>query len=174
MSGCRVEIDLNATVIEVYSHVRITLRRLDHSGVERGTPDRVYALGRIDIVRREMQRAGFIVDHAATHRDRVLQDLIGDAKLLKRVNPARRNSEINRASAYNVAFARIGTPLIKIVIVSAPAQIGRQQSACQAAADKYEFRWHSPEFLTADYADITDFQIKQLAQSLPKTRSIVA
>src|SRR5437867_9227281 len=116
-------------MIEMDSHVRITLRCLDESRVECGAPDRVDALFGIDIVRRKMQIAGFIVDHASAHRNRVSQHVICDLNLFERVNPTRRNSEIDRASAYNVAFTRISPSLVKIDIVSAPAQVGGEQSA---------------------------------------------
>src|SRR5436190_864433 len=69
---------------------------------------------------------------------------------------------------------QIGDRFGQIDLGSAPPQIRAKQSASKAAADESEFRWHSPEFLTADYADITDIQIKQLAQSSPMTQSIVA
>jgi hypothetical protein len=95
------------------------------------------------------------------------QHFIRDTELLECVNPACRNREINRSPADNIAFTRISPSFVKIDIVSAPAQIRREQSAGETAADKNEFRWHSPEFLPADYADITDIQIKQLAQSSP-------
>jgi hypothetical protein len=121
-----------------------------------------------------MQIAGFVVDHSAAHRNGVLQHFVSDAELLKRVNPARRERKIDRPSADNIAFTRISPPLVKIDIVPAPAQICGEQSSCEAAADENEFRWHSPEFLIADYADITDIQIKQLARSSPMTQGIVA
>jgi hypothetical protein len=59
------------------------------------------------------------------------------------MNPARRDCEIDRAPADNIPFTRVGSPLIKIDIVSA-AQIRREQSARQTAADENEFR-HGPE-----------------------------
>ncbi len=113
-------------------------------------------LVRIDIVRSEMQLAGSVVNHAAAHRDGVLQDFISDADLFKRMNAARRNREIDRAPADDVAFARIGPPFVKIDLVAAPSQIRREQSARQTATDENKFCRHSLECLTADYADITD------------------
>src|SRR5947207_1857847 len=88
-SGFGTEIDIGATVIEHDAHVRITLRRFDYGGVERGAADRINMFVRIDVVRREMKIAGFIVDHSAAHRDSVLQHFVGDAELLECVNPAR-------------------------------------------------------------------------------------
>ena len=123
------QIDIGATMIEMHAHVRITLRGFDHGRVERCAADRVDAFVRIDIVRREMQIARFVVNHPAAHRDGVAQHFIGDPELLERVNPARGEREIDRASADDIAFARIGAPLVKIDFVSAPPQIRREQSA---------------------------------------------
>jgi hypothetical protein len=53
----------------------------------------------------------------------VSQRFIRDTELLERVNPARRDREIDRTSSDNIAFARISAPLVKIDIVPAPAQI---------------------------------------------------
>ena len=76
-----------------------------------------------------MQIAGFIVNHPAAHRDRVLEHLIGDTELLERMNPARREREIDRSAADDIAFTRIGPPFVKIDIVSAPPQIRSEQAA---------------------------------------------
>ena len=104
-----------------------------------------------------MQLAGFVVDHAAAHRDGVPQDFIGDAELFERVNSARGKREVDRASADDVALARIGASFVKIDLVSAPPQVCREQSAGKAAADENEFGSHFGEWLTADQAEITDF-----------------
>ena len=146
MSSRGVEIDVGAFVIEMHAHVRITLCRFDNRGVERGASDRVDAFVRIDIVGRKMQRAGFIMNHPAAHRDRVLQCFVGDPDLFERMNAARRNRQIDRASADDVAFARISAPLVKIDIVSAPSQICREQSARESAADQNKLR-HSTKNL---------------------------
>jgi hypothetical protein len=60
----------------------------------------------------------------------VLQHFIGDAELLERVNPTRRERKVDRPSADDIAFARIGPSFVKIDIVSAPPQIRRKQSSC--------------------------------------------
>jgi hypothetical protein len=66
-------------VVEFDSHIRIPLSRLDHDGVKGAAADRVDALIRVAIVGREMESAGFFMDHAAPHRDCVLEDFIGKA-----------------------------------------------------------------------------------------------
>src|SRR6266567_669518 len=144
------------------------------------------------------------MNHAPPHWDRVLQDLIGNAKLLERMNPARGNREINRTTPNNIAFAGISPAFVKIDIVSAPAQICRKQSTSETGTDQNKFclghsmlsfctcnsctantqhstfndqHWTSESaenLLTADHADITDFQIKQLTQNPPRTPRIVA
>ena len=86
-----------------------------------------------------MQIARFVVDHPAAHRDGVPQHFIGDAELLERVNPAGRKREIDRASADDVAFARISPAFVKIDIVSAPAQVRCEQSAGQSTTDQDKF-----------------------------------
>ena len=45
------------------------------------------------------------------------------------MNSGGRKGEIDRTSADHVAFARISPAFEKIDLVSAPAQIGREQSA---------------------------------------------
>ena len=101
------------------AHIRITLRRLDHSRVERGAADRVDALVRIAIVRRKMQIAGFVVNHAPAHRDRVLHYFISDAELLERMNSAGGKRKIDRAPADDVPLARVSPSFVKIDLVSA-------------------------------------------------------
>ena len=86
-----------------------------------------------------------------------LQDFVGDAELFERVNPAGGKREIDRASADDIAFARIGPAFVKIDIVSAPPEIRGEQSTGETAADENEFGSHSGEWLTVDQAEITDF-----------------
>ena len=71
------------------AHVRKVLCRFDHRRVQRRASDRIDVLVWIDIVRRKMEPAGFLMDHPAAHRDRVLQDFVRDSDLLERVNAAR-------------------------------------------------------------------------------------
>ena|SRR5438093_8684251 len=137
-----VQIDVSAFVIEVDAHVRVPLRGFDYRGVKGSAPDRVDAFFGINIIRREMQCAGFIMNHAATHRDRVPQRFVSDPDLFERMNPTRRNCQIDRTSANNVAFARISSPLVKIDFVTASPKVRGQQSTCEAAADKNEFSGH--------------------------------
>src|SRR2546430_52821 len=106
MSSCRVKIDTSTLVIEMDPHARITLRCFDYGGIERGAADRIDEFARVAIVGGEMQIAGFVVDHPAAHGDRVLQNFIGDAELLKRVNAAHGKREIDRPPTYNISFAR--------------------------------------------------------------------
>ena len=76
------------------------------------------------------------MDHSAAHRDRVLEHLIGDTELLERVNPARRDREIDGTPTDDVAFARVSPTLVKIDVISAPAQIRGEKSARESAADE--------------------------------------
>jgi hypothetical protein len=48
----------------------------------------------------------------------------------------RRDRQIDRSPADDVAFARISAPLVKIDIVSAPAQVRGEQAACKSTANK--------------------------------------
>ena len=120
-----------ALVIEMDTNVGIALCRFDNGCVKRRPPDRIDTFFRIDIIRRKMQLAGFIVNHPAAHRNRVLQCFLSDADLFQRVNPACRNRQIDRASADDVPFARVSAPLVKIHLVSAPSEICGEQSASQ-------------------------------------------
>src|SRR5438094_8506594 len=79
----------------------------------------------------------------AAHRDGGPQHFVSDPELLERVNPARRERGIDRAPADNIAFARIGSSLVKIDIVATAPQVGGEQSAGQTAADENEFRHDS-------------------------------
>jgi len=83
-----------------------------------------------------MQRSRLIVNHPAAHGDRVLQRFMRQADLFERMNAPRRNRQIDRAPTDDVAFARVSAALVKIDIVSAPAQVGRQQSAGETAANE--------------------------------------
>jgi hypothetical protein len=63
------------------------------------------------------------------------------------------------------------------------AQIGSEQAAGESATDENKFRWQreilnresafAPGCGATGYVDITDFQIKQLAQNPARTQSIV-
>ena len=132
MGGCRIQIDLRANVIEQDAHVWITQCGLDHRRVERGAADRVNALVRIAIVRREMEIAGSRacgMDHAAAHGDGVPHHFVGDAELLERVNPAGRERQVDRAPADEVARARVGPPFVQIDLMSAPPKVRGKQAA---------------------------------------------
>jgi hypothetical protein len=87
-----------------------------------------------------MERAGFVMDHPAGHWNSVSQRLISNADLFERVNPARRNRQINRASTNDIPLARFSAPLVKIDLVSAPSEIRCEQAARQSAADQNKFR----------------------------------
>jgi hypothetical protein len=60
--------------------------------------------------------------------------------LFERVNAAGGKREIDRATADHVAFTRIATAFVKIDIVSAPAEVSGQQSACKSGADQNKLR----------------------------------
>ena len=87
-----------------------------------------------------MQCARLIVNHSATHGDGVSQRFIGDSDLFQRMDPARRNGQIDRATADHVPFARISAALVKIDIVSAASQICSEQTTSKPTADENEFR----------------------------------
>jgi hypothetical protein len=63
------------------------------------------------------------MDHATPHWDRMAQYIVGNTELLERMDPARREREINRPPSDNIAFARISPSLVKIDIVPTPPQI---------------------------------------------------
>jgi hypothetical protein len=73
-----------------------------------------------------MQLAESFVDHPAAHWNRVSQRFISNADLFQRVNAACRDRQIDRASADDVPFAGISTPLIKLHFVSASSEICRE------------------------------------------------
>src|SRR5205814_10529929 len=84
------QIYIGATMIEMHSHVWITLGRVDDGRVERRAPDRIDAVFRIDIVRdkdwRSSRRGG--MDHSAAHWYCVFEHFVSNAELLERMNPA--------------------------------------------------------------------------------------
>ena len=143
LRGGGIKIDVGAAMIEMDAHVRITLRRFDHGGVQRGAANRVDEFVRIAVVGGKMEGAGFVVDHAAAHRNGVPQHFIGDAELFERVNSAGRKREIDRAPADDVSLARISAPFVKIDIVTAAPQVRGEQSAGEAAADENKLCRHS-------------------------------
>src|SRR5207244_13439676 len=85
---------------------------------------------------------GVTMSHPAARRDRVTERVVSAPDLFERMNPTRRNCQIDRASANNVAFARISSPLVKIDFVAASPKVRGQQTSCEAAADKNEFSGH--------------------------------
>ena len=87
-----------------------------------------------------MQVTGFVVNHPAAHRDRVLQHFVSNAELLERVNPARRERQIDRPPADKVARARVGPSLVKIDLVSAPTEVRRKQTSREPAANENKLR----------------------------------
>ena len=99
------------------AHIRVTLRGFDYRGVKRSAPDRVDAFFGIDVIRREMQCAGLVMDHSAAHRNRVVQHFVSDPDLFERMNPTRRNCQIDRAPSNKVAFAWIGPTLVEVDFV---------------------------------------------------------
>jgi hypothetical protein len=115
-----------------------------------------------------MELSGFVVDHPAAHRDGMPQHFIGDAKLLEGVNASRREREIDRASANDISFTRIGPALVEVDFISTPPEVRRQQSTGEAAADESEFLRHALECLTANYSDITDVMMKSARTTVTK------
>src|SRR5207248_318936 len=106
-----------------------------------------------------------VVDHSPPHRDGVPHHFPGNAELLQCMNTARRNREINRASADEISRARIRSTLIKGHLVSPSPEIRSEQPASQSTSDEDKFRCHPPEFLTTDHADITDNRPSSRAKS---------
>src|SRR5438105_3050848 len=76
------------------------------------------------------------MNHPAAHRDRMMQRFVSDSNLLERMNAARRNRQVDGASANDVPFTRIGSSFVKIHIVPSSSQIRREQSTRQTAADQ--------------------------------------
>jgi hypothetical protein len=94
-SGHRIEIDIDTFVVEVHADGWKSLRRFDHGGVKCRASNRVDALVRVDVVRRKVQFAGFIMDHSAAHWDCVAQCFIRNSNLRECVNPPRGDRKIN-------------------------------------------------------------------------------
>jgi hypothetical protein len=84
------------------------------------------------------------MDHAAPHRDCLLEDLIGKAKLLKGMNAAGGEGEINRAPANCVTCARVGPAFVEINLNAAPTEEGGEQASREATTDENEL-WHDQE-----------------------------
>ncbi len=124
-----VEVGVEAAMVEFYLHVRITLGGFDHDRVESAAPDRIDVLVRVAVVGGEMQVAGFVVDHAAAHRDGVLHHFVGNPELRESVDAAGGESEINRTAANRVAGPRIGPAFVEIDLVTAPPEVTGKQTA---------------------------------------------
>jgi hypothetical protein len=76
------------------------------------------------------------MDHAAPHRDGVLEDFVGQIKLLKGMNAAGGEGEVNRATANHVTCARVSPAFVKINLNPTPAEEGGEQASCEATTDK--------------------------------------
>jgi hypothetical protein len=76
------------------------------------------------------------MDHATAHRDGVLEDFFSNAELLEGVNAAGGEGKINRASADEVAFARVGPAFVKIDLVTAPAEECGEESTGKTTANQ--------------------------------------
>ena len=113
---------------------------LDHRAVQGRSADGINALAWIDIIGCEMERAGFLVDHPASHGNGVTQNFVRYAELLEGVNAARRKGEIDGTSAHKIARTRVRPPFEKVDFVSAPAEVGGEQTAGEAAANQNELR----------------------------------
>jgi len=84
------------------------------------------------------------MDHSAPHRDCVLQDFIGKTELLKGMNAAGREGQINRAAANSVTSTRVSPTLIEINLHATTAEEGGEQASGEATADKKKL-WHDQE-----------------------------
>ena len=82
------------------------------------------------------------------------QDVVGDSKLLERVNPTRRKRKVDRPPANKIARARVGPPLVKLDLVSASPEAGCQQSSGESAANESEF-WIQAEKARTKFAKDT-------------------
>src|SRR5436190_5114169 len=80
-------IDAGAAVIEENADVWITESGFDDGGVEGAAADGVDVVARVAVVGREMELAGFVVNHPAGHWDRVLKNFVGNPELFESVNP---------------------------------------------------------------------------------------
>src|SRR2546423_6042055 len=119
MRGGRIEVDLGTAVIEEDADVWIAEGCFDDSRVERGAADRVDVVAWVAVVWREIELRSRTcgMNHSARHRDRVLENFVGDPELFERVNAASGEREIDRAAADDVPFSRIGASLVKFDIV---------------------------------------------------------
>jgi hypothetical protein len=79
------------------------------------------------------------MDHAAWHRDGVSHYFVSDTELLERVNAARGERKVDRPPPNEIARARVGPPLVKIDLVSAPPEIRGEQPSGKATTDEGEF-----------------------------------
>jgi hypothetical protein len=64
------------------------------------------------------------------------------------MNPARRERQIDRATADEIPGARIGPALVKLDDVAAPAQIRRKHSAGKTATNQDKLCSHAKKELT--------------------------
>ena len=66
----------------------------------------------------------------------MLEDFLGNANLLEGVDPAGGEGEIDRASGNEVAFAGVGSPFVKIDLVTAPAEKCGEQSTGKSTSNQ--------------------------------------
>ena len=137
MRGCGIEIDFGAAVIEVDRDVWIAQRGFDYGRVERRATDGIDVLPRVAIVGRKVELASRAcgMNHPAGHGDGVLENFIRDAELLERMNPARRERQVDRAAGHEIPRARIGPALVELDEMAAPTQISGEQATGEPATD---------------------------------------
>ena len=102
--------------------------------VQRRARHGVDLLGRALAVREEALPAVEVVDHPAAHRDHELANVSVDAGAAQRVDPARREREVDRAAAALASRERRAA-LDDRRLEAAPREQDREQAAGGAAAD---------------------------------------
>jgi len=129
-------IDVETAGIESQLDARACRRRLDQDAVEPLTADGVDDFVLVLAVAQELQRAAFVVQHAAGHRHHCRGNALRNSGLVEREQAARGHRQIDRAAAFGRRIARVRAALDQPHGLAALGQHQRHQSADRAGTDQ--------------------------------------
>ena len=118
--------DPDRPLLEAEDHAGFLLCSIEQQGVEAMAGDRVDRLRAVGAVGLERQLAVAVVHHPPADRQPTREDVLGQADAFQRVDPPRRQREVDRTACRGRA-ARVAAPLVQRDVVTAAGQEDRKQ-----------------------------------------------